>query len=127
MSNPTDLLYNKSHEWVRVEGDEAVIGITHFAQEALGDITYVDLPAVGDSLSAGEEFGSIESVKAASELYAPASGEVVAVNDALGDAPELVNKDAFGEGWMLRIKLDGAPEGLLDASAYEDVCAAEAH
>ena len=127
MANPADLLYNKSHEWLRVEGDEAVIGITHFAQEALGDITYVDLPAVGDTVSAGEEFGSIESVKAASELYAPASGEIVAANDALADAPELVNKDPFGEGWMLRIKLDGAPEGLLDAAAYEDVCASEAH
>lgn len=127
MSNPADLLYNKSHEWLRIEGDEAVIGITHFAQEALGDITYVDMPAVGDSLSAGEEFGSIESVKAASELYGPASGEIVAVNDALNDAPELVNKDPFGEGWMLRIKLESKADGLLDAAAYEDVCASEAH
>lgn len=127
MSNPTNLLYNKSHEWLRVEGDEAVIGLTQFAQEALGDITYVDLPAVGDTLSAGEEFGSIESVKAASELYSPATGEVVAVNDVLVDAPEMVNKDPFGEGWMLRIKLDDKAAGLLDAAAYEDMCASEAH
>ena len=127
MSNPADLLYRKSHEWVRVEGDEAVIGITHFAQEALGDITYVDLPSVGDALTAGEEFGSIESVKAASELYAPVSGEVVGVNEALADAPELVNTAPFADGWMLRVKLDGAPEGLLDAAAYAAVCAEEAH
>ena len=127
MSNPADLLYRKSHEWVRVEGDEAVIGITHFAQEALGDITYVDLPSVGDALTAGEEFGSIESVKAASELYAPVSGEVVGVNEALADAPELVNTAPFADGWMLRVKLDGAPEGLLDAAAYAAVCGEEAH
>lgn len=127
MSNPADLLYHKSHEWLRVEGGEAVIGITNFAQESLGDITYVDLPAVGDTVTAGEEFGSIESVKAASELYAPATGEVVAVNDALADAPEMVNKAPFSEGWMVRIRLDGAPEGLLDAAAYDALCAAEAH
>ena len=127
MSNPAALLYNKSHEWLRVEGEEAVIGITHFAQESLGDITYVDLPAVGDTLTAGEEFGSIESVKAASELFAPAGGEIVAVNEALADAPELVNKAPFEDGWMLRIKLDGKPEGLLDVKAYEAVCEAESH
>lgn len=127
MPNPADLLYRNSHEWVRIEGDEAVIGITQFAQESLGDITYVDLPGVGDSLTAGEEFGSIESVKAASELYAPVSGEVVAVNDALADAPELVNKAPYGDGWMLRVKIQDKPEGLLDAAAYADACAAEAH
>ncbi len=126
MSNPKELLYDKTHEWVRVEGDEAVIGITHFAQDALGDITYVDLPEEGTVLSAGEEFGSIESVKAASELYAPVSGEVVAVNEAINEAPESVNTDPYGSAWMLRIKLSAQPEGLLDATAYEAFCASEA-
>ena len=127
MSNPADILYHKSHEWLRVEGDEAVVGITNFAQEALGDITYVDLPAVGDSVSAGEEFGSVESVKAASELYAPATGEVVAVNDALADAPELLNSSPYQDGWMVRIKLEAKADGLMDAEAYEELCASEAH
>ncbi len=127
MSNPSDLLYDKTHEWVRIEGDEAIIGITAFAQEALGDITYVDLPEEGTVLTAGEEFGSIESVKAASELYAPVSGEVVAVNEAINDAPENVNADPYGSAWMLRIKISGEPKGLLDAQAYEDFCASEAH
>ncbi len=126
MSNPKELLYDKTHEWVRVEGDEAVIGITHFAQDALGDITYVDLPEEGTVLSAGEEFGSIESVKAASELYAPVSGEVVAVNEAINETPENVNADPYGSAWMLRIKLSAQPEGLLDVAAYEAFCASEA-
>ncbi len=127
MSIPKELLYDKTHEWVRVEGNEAVIGITHFAQDALGDITYVDLPDVGTVLSAGDEFGSIESVKAASELYAPVSGEVLAVNNDINNAPEVVNNAPYTDGWMLRIKLDGTPEGLLDAAAYEALCAEESH
>ncbi len=127
MSNPSDLLYDKTHEWVRIEGDEAIIGITAFAQEALGDITYVDLPEEGTVLTAGEEFGSIESVKAASELYAPISGEVVAVNDSINDAPETVNSDPYGAAWMLRIKISGKPEGLLEVAEYEEFCASEAH
>ncbi len=127
MSNPSDLLYDKTHEWVRIEGDEAVIGITSFAQEALGDITYVDLPEEGTVLTAGEEFGSIESVKAASELYAPISGEVVAVNESINDAPETVNSDPYGAAWMLRIKISGKPEGLLEVAEYEEFCASEAH
>ncbi len=127
MSNPSDLLYDKTHEWVRIEGDEAVIGITSFAQEALGDITYVDLPEEGAVLTAGEEFGSIESVKAASELYAPVSGEVVAVNESINDAPETVNSDPYGAAWMLRIKISGKPEGLLEVAEYEEFCASEAH
>ena len=118
MDFPTDLLYAESHEWVRVEGEEAVIGITSFAQEQLGDITFVDLPAVGQTASKGAEIGSIESVKAASELYAPVNGEVIAVNDALADQPELVNDDPFGEGWLMRVRLAEAPEGLMDAAAY---------
>jgi len=118
MDFPTDLLYAESHEWVRVEGEEAVIGITSFAQEQLGDITFVDLPSVGQVASKGAEIGSIESVKAASELYAPVDGEVIAVNEALADQPELVNDDPFGEGWLIRVRLAETPEGLMDATAY---------
>ncbi len=127
MSTPKELLYDKTHEWIRIEGEEAVIGITHFAQAALGDVTYVDLPEEGASLTAGEEFGSIESVKAASELFAPVSGEVVAVNEGLNDAPETVNADPYGEAWMLRVKLSEKPENLLDADAYDAFCASEEH
>lgn len=125
--NPTELLYSKSHEWTRLEGEEAVIGITHFAQESLGDITYVELPLVGDSLSAEQEFGSVESVKAASDLISPVSGAVTGVNTALEGAPEKCNSDPYGEGWLIRVKLSGKPEGLMDAAAYEAFCAAEAH
>lgn len=125
--NPTDLLYAKSHEWVRIEGDMAVCGITHYAQEQLGDLTFVELPQPGAAAQAGTEIGSVESVKAASEIYAPVSGEVIEVNTALESAPELVNKDAFGAGWMFKIRLSAAPAGLLDAHAYAAPCAAEAH
>lgn len=127
MSNPADLLYSESHEWVKIEGDEALVGITHFAQESLGDITYVDLPAVGDSVSAESDFGSVESVKAASDLISPVSGEVTAVNEALADAPEKINADAFGDGWLIRVKLSAKPEGLMDAAAYEEHCKNEQH
>ena len=128
MSNaPADLLYSKSHEWVRLEGDEAVIGITHFAQESLGDITYVELPQAGDALAVDKEFGSVESVKAASDLVSPMSGEVAEVNAVLEDAPEKCNSDPYGEGWLVRVKLSGKPEGLMDAAAYEAFCATEAH
>ena len=124
---PKELLYAKSHEWVKVEGDTATIGITAFAQEQLGDITFVELPEVGDTVEAGEEFGSVESVKAASELYAPISGEVVEINEALEDQPELVNEKPYEGGWFMKVKLDGQPEGLLDAEAYEKAAADEAH
>lgn len=126
-TNPTDLLYSKSHEWVRMEGDEAVVGITHFAQESLGDITYVELPLVGDEVSAEGEFGSVESVKAASDLISPVSGDVSGVNTALEDAPEKCNSDPYGEGWLIRVKVSGKPEGLMDAAAYEAFCATEGH
>ena len=100
MNNPTNLLYAESHEWVRVEGDEAVLGITDHAQHSLGDITYVELPAVGDTLASGQEMGVVESVKAASDLYSPVQGEVVAVNEALNDTPELVNQSRMNRaGW----------------------------
>lgn len=120
-----DLLYTNTHEWVRVEDEIAVIGITDFAQEQLGDITYVELPAVGDVLEAGQEMGSVESVKAASELYCPVSGEVIEVNEELEGAPEKVNSDPFGEGWMLRIKLSAEPVGLLSPEEYEEIAKAE--
>ncbi len=125
--NPKELLYAKSHEWVKIEGDQAVVGITHFAQEQLGDLTFVELPQPGDEAVAGTEIGTVESVKAASEIYSPVSGDIVEVNAALENAPELVNKDAFGAGWLFKVKLSAAPEGLLDADAYAALCAAEAH
>ena len=123
MHIPDNLLYRESHEWVRIEGKEAVIGITHYAQDQLGDVTYVDLPAVGAQLTAGKEFGSIESVKAASDLYAPISGSVTAVNEALESAPETVNQSPYGDGWMLRVSLAAEPAGLLNAAEYARHCA----
>ncbi|NDV17862.1 glycine cleavage system protein GcvH [Pseudodesulfovibrio sp. JC047] len=124
---PKDLLYAKSHEWVMVEGEIATVGISHFAQEQLGDLTFVELPEVGDTFEAGSEMGSVESVKAASEIYAPVTGEVVEINTALEDAPEKVNEEPYGEGWMLKFKIKGTPEGLLDAEAYTEVVESEAH
>jgi glycine cleavage system H protein len=125
--NSKELLYAKSHEWVKIDGDEAVVGISHFAQEQLGDLTFVELPQPGDQAVAGSEIGTVESVKAASEIYSPVSGEVTAVNAELETAPELVNQDAFGAGWLFKVKLSAAPAGLLDADAYASLCAAEAH
>lgn len=127
MSAKPDLLYAPTHEWARLEGSEAVVGITDFAQDALGDITFVELPAVGDQLEAGKEMGSVESVKAASDLYSPVSGEVVAVNEALENAPEKINQSPFDEGWMVRVRLSAQPQGLLDAKGYAEVVAKEAH
>ncbi|OBQ46679.1 glycine cleavage system protein GcvH [Halodesulfovibrio spirochaetisodalis] len=127
MAYPENIFYSKSHEWTKVEGDEAVIGITSFAQEQLGDITFVELPEVGDTLDVGDEMGSIESVKAASELYIPVGGEIIAVNEELEDAPEKVNESPFEGGWLIKVKLSGEPEGLLSASEYEELVASEAH
>jgi glycine cleavage system H protein len=120
MAYPTDLHYTKDHEWIRVTGDTADIGITDYAQRQLGDVVYVELPEVGRTITAGESFGSIESVKAVSELFAPMSGEVVAVNPHLKDHPESVN-GAPHETWMVKVRLtDSAARGeLLDAAAYE--------
>jgi len=118
---PQDLLYTPEHEWVRAVSDGVVrVGITAFAQDALGDVVYVSLPAVGDSVSAGESCGEVESTKSVSDLYAPASGEIVAVNDRLDSTPEMVNSDPYGEGWMYDLKLAdaGAAESLLDLAAY---------
>ena len=116
--------YLETHEWIRVEGGEAVIGISDYAQSELNDVVYVELPEVGDVLDRGEEFGSVESVKAASELYMPASGEVIAINERLEDEPELVNEEPFGAGWMVRIRLANPDEleDLLDVEAYRDGC-----
>ena len=118
---PSELKYDREHEWVRVEGDEAVIGISHFAQDQLGEVVYVDLPSAGDSVNAGETFGEIESVKSVSELYSAVTGEVVAVNDALADTPETVNEDPYGEGWMIRVKMaDPAQlDDMISAEEYE--------
>jgi glycine cleavage system H protein len=115
-----DCRYLESHEWVRIQDDEAVIGISDYAQVELNDIVYIELPEVGDALEKGEEFGTVESVKAASELYMPVSGEVIAVNQELEDAPELVNEDPFGDGWLLRVKMmdPGEVDDLLDVDAY---------
>jgi glycine cleavage system H protein len=120
---PGDLRYTKEHEWVRVDGDEAVVGITQFAADQLGDIVFVELPAAGKALDRHATFGVVESVKAVSDLFAPVAGEVTGANDALAGSPELVNSDPYGEGWMLRIRLaDPAQvEGLLDAAAYEQL------
>lgn len=118
------LRYSESHEYVKVEGDCGVVGITDYAQEQLGNVVYVDVPEVGDEVTAGETFGAVESTKAASDLVCPVSGEVVEVNEALEDEPELVNKDAFGEGWIIKVKLTNPEEveQLLDAKGYEAVC-----
>lgn len=115
--------YAESHEWVKVEGDIALVGISDYAQHALGNIVYVDLPEVGDEVSAGEEFGAVESVKAASDLYSPVSGEVVEVNEELEDTPEAINGDAFGT-WIIKVKMSDPSEldSLLDAAAYEKIC-----
>jgi glycine cleavage system H protein len=120
---PGDLRYTKEHEWVRVDGDEAVVGITQFAADQLGDVVFVELPAAGKALERHATFGVVESVKAVSDLFAPVAGQVTEANDALGGSPELVNSDPYGEGWMLRISLaDPAQvEELLDAAAYEQL------
>ena len=126
MSDPKDLQYAKSHEWVRVEGDIATVGITDHAPKALGDITYAECPQVDDSVEAGKECGSIESVKAASDIFSPVSGTVTEVNGEREDAPETVNGDPYGAGWLFKVKLSAPVEGLLDADAYAAFCATEA-
>ena len=122
---PTDWRYSKDHEWVRLDGDDVQIGITDFAQQELGDIVYVELPEAGLEVKAGETLGTIESVKAVSEIYAPVSGTVQAVNESLDDAPETVNKAPHGDGWYCTIKLSDASEmeGLMDAAGYEKLIA----
>jgi len=116
------LLYSDSHEWVKVDGDIAVIGVSDFAQSEMGDITYVDMPEVDDEVTKGEDFGALESVKASSELYSPVSGVVVEVNEALEDAPELVNEDAFAN-WIIKVRMSDSSElePLMDAAAYAEI------
>ena len=120
------LYYSESHEWVKVEGNIAIVGITDFAQHAMGDLSYVDMPEVDDEVAAGDEFGAVESVKAASDLYSPVTGTVVEINEELEDAPELLNQDAFAN-WIMKVEMTDPSEldNLMDAAAYEAMCANE--
>jgi glycine cleavage system H protein len=118
LSVPEELQYTKSHEWVRTEGDTATIGITDHAQDELGDVVFVELPEVGTTFDAGDSFGTVESVKAVSDLYTPVGGEVVEVNETLNDQPEKINEDPYGEGWIVKLSASGEGD-LLSASDYE--------
>jgi glycine cleavage system H protein len=124
---PEDLHYSKDHEWIRVEGDVGTIGITDYAQNSLGDVVYVELPKVGDTFEAHESFGSVESVKAVSEIFTPVGGEIVEANESLQDEPEKVNTDPYGEAWMIKIRMKnpGEVDSLLNAAEYEDFTKAE--
>ncbi len=126
-SVPDNLHYSKDHEWVRVEGDIAVIGITDHAQDQLGDVVYVELPKAGDEFAANDSFGSVESVKAVSEIFTPVTGKITETNDSLNDEPEKVNKDPYGDGWMIKMtmKSPGEVDSLLTAAEYEDFTKAE--
>ena len=121
MSVPEELRYSSDHEWVSVSGTRARVGITDYAQDALGDVVYVQVPTVGTSVAAGDSFGEVESTKSVSDVYAPVSGTVVAVNEALSDSPETINQDPYGAGWLCEIELTDASEleALLDADAYQ--------
>ncbi len=127
MEAPSDLRYSKEHEWVRLEGDVCVVGITDYAQDQLGDIVYLDMPSIGGDVAQNEKLGEIESVKAVSDLFAPVSGEVVEVNQEAVDAPELVNEEPYGRGWLMKVRLSDASQvdGLLTAEAYQEFVAAE--
>ncbi len=118
MSVPEELQYTRSHEWVRTEGDTATIGITDYAQDELGDIVFVELPEEGATFDAGDSFGTVESVKAVSDIYTPVGGEVVEVNEALNDTPEKINEDPYGDGWIIKLRVSGEGD-LLSASDYE--------
>ena len=124
MNYPVDLKYSKSHEWIRYEDGVAVIGISDFAQDALGDVVFVNLPAVGDEVTAGESFGDVESVKAVSDLISPVSGVVLEINEELEDSPENLNEDPYG-AWIIKVEQVSEEEELLDAAAYEAHCAEE--
>jgi glycine cleavage system H protein len=123
MNFPENLRYTKDHEWVRLEGDVAIVGITDFAQHELGDIVYVEIETVGQELNAGDVFGTVEAVKTVSDLYLPLDGSVTEINPNLNSNPELVNTDPYGEGWMVKMKLDNAADvdGLMDAAAYQSL------
>jgi glycine cleavage system H protein len=127
-SNVGDRLYTETHEWIAVDGETATVGITDFAQAQLGDVVFLELPRQGQRLQAGDAFGVIESVKAASDLYAPVSGTVLEVNDRLAQNPELVNGDPFGEGWLIRVQVSGEPgAGLLDEAGYQALTQGQDH
>ncbi|MAT90008.1 MAG: glycine cleavage system protein H [Flavobacteriaceae bacterium] len=123
MNVPSELKYTEDHEWVRIEGDEATVGITDFAQGELGDIVYVEVDTLDETLDKNEVFGTVEAVKTVSDLFLPLSGEIIAFNDALEDEPEQVNSDPYGDGWMIKIKMSDPDEvaGLLDAAAYKEI------
>lgn len=118
MSVPADLLYNRSHDWALVEGDVIVVGITHYAQDQLGEVVFAELPDIGTDVASGNELGTLESVKAVSEFLSPVSGEVVEVNEKLEDSPNLINEDPYGEGWLVKISGSVEGEDLFDAAAY---------
>ncbi len=122
---PTEYLYSKEHEWVRVEDDVCVLGITHYAQEELGEVVFVEMPDVGETYDADDEIGTIESVKAVAEVYTPIGGEIVESNESLNETPELVNEDPHDKGWLVKIRLSSKDEleGLMDAAAYEEFAA----
>jgi len=126
---PEDLRYTRDHEWIKLDGDVATIGITHHAQSELGDIVFVDLPEAGDTFDQNAEFGTVESVKAVSELYIPVSAEIIEINEALGDTPETVNSDPYEGGWMIKVKLTQPAQAgdLMDAAAYKALVETEAH
>ncbi|MEM8893442.1 MAG: glycine cleavage system protein GcvH [Bacteroidota bacterium] len=126
MNTPDDLKYTKDHEWIKVEGDVATVGITDFAQGELGDIVYVEIETVGDAIDTGEVFGTVEAVKTVSDLFMPVSGEVIAFNEALESEPELVNSDPYGEGWMIKIKMSDSSEvdQLLGMQEYQELTGA---
>ena len=126
MNIPEELKYTKDHEWIKIEGDVATIGITDFAQGELGDIVYVDIETVDETIGQNEVFGSVEAVKTVSDLFMPLSGEIIEFNESLEDAPEKVNSDAYGEGWMIKMKITDATEidSLLDASGYKEIIGA---
>ena len=124
MNFPAELKYTKDHEWMKMEGDVAVIGISDFAQDALGDVVFINLPEVGDTVTAGEAFGDVESVKAVSDVNSPVTGVIVAVNEDLADSPEMLNEDPYG-AWIFKVENITATEELLDAAAYEAFCAEE--
>ncbi|HYE73708.1 MAG TPA: glycine cleavage system protein GcvH [Blastocatellia bacterium] len=119
---PENLLYTKDHEWIQINDKQGTVGISYFAQHALGDVVYVELPKVGDKFEAGDPFGSVESVKSVNELFMPVSGEVLEINESLSDTPEAVNSDPYGDGWMIKIKVldESEVDSLLTASEYED-------
>lgn len=125
--SPVDLLYTKEHEWIRVDGETGVVGITDHAQKELGEVVYIELPKVGDKVKAGQTFGSVESVKAVSELFTPVSGEVVEINEEIGNTPEILNEDSYGQGWLIKILLADPSEtgDLMSNEEYDEYTASE--